>query len=374
MIELRADVELKDNIFMAMSKIKGKGHYVCNVCVEYEWKPPRCASCKVFGHIHEECPKNTGAGEKKTLRKPSQTSRGVSVGSKMGFKPHKEYRHVPQKPTASSSGTNRRTTNLVNNWATSSGSSFMNVNNSSTSTTPIIDKIKKFKELLTSGQAIFMDEAGNPLKNVEYPGDYDSEDERVSYGNGDYDEDLYNDDIYEGQDLPQEIQAICDNLDIRVRGDPDCDVPVTESFHEQTDDELTEKEAKHMEADDQAIQTIFIGLLEDIYALVDSCNTALEIWLRVQQMMKCFDIGLQEKENGFIVVLRIANQNRNGNVLVARAEGDGNGNNGNYIWCYNCRGLDHYARNYTVIPRRRDAAYLQTQLLIAQKEEAGIQL
>ncbi|GKG22950.1 hypothetical protein Tco_0388253, partial [Tanacetum coccineum] len=37
-------------------------------------------------------------------------------------------------------------------------------------------------------------------------------------------------------------------------------------------------------------------------------------------------------------------------------------------------GLGHLARNCTVIPRRRDAAYLQTQLLIAQKEEAGIQL
>nr|GEZ46547.1 hypothetical protein [Tanacetum cinerariifolium] len=34
----------------------------------------------------------------------------------------------------------------------------------------------------------------------------------------------------------------------------------------------------------------------------------------------------------------------------------------------------HYARNCTVRPRRRDAAYLQTQLLTAQKEEAGIQL
>ncbi|GJW76392.1 retrotransposon protein, putative, ty1-copia subclass [Tanacetum coccineum] len=203
------------------------------------------ASCKVFGHIHEECPKNTCAGEKKTLRKPSQTSRCVPVGLKMGFKPQKEYRPVPKKPTASSSGnkkkgvkptievsnsnpfevlnsidndvelgTNGGTTNLVNNGATSSGSSFMNVDNSST--------------------------AGNPLKNVEFPGDCDSEDEvasvdndmarsmaservgfgtpslleqwRDSYGNGD------DDDMYEGQDLPQELQAICDNLDIRVRG------------------------------------------------------------------------------------------------------------------------------------------------------------
>nr|GFB35519.1 hypothetical protein [Tanacetum cinerariifolium] len=48
--------------------------------------------------------------------------------------------------------------------------------------------------------------------------------------------------------------------------------------------------------------------------------------------------------------------------------------NGNHIRCYNCKGIGHYARNYTARPRRRDAAYLQTQLLIAQKEEAGIQL
>ncbi|GKF93852.1 hypothetical protein Tco_0283552, partial [Tanacetum coccineum] len=52
-------------------------------------------------------------------------------------------------------------------------------------------------------------------------------------------------------------------------------------------------------------------------------------------------------QNGVIIVLGIANQNRNGNIVAAQAE---------------------------VRLRRRDAAYLQTQLLIAQKEEAGIQL
>nr|GEX37648.1 hypothetical protein [Tanacetum cinerariifolium] len=50
--------------------------------------------------------KNTGVGEKKTVKKPSQTSRGVLVGLKMGFKPQKEYkkeyRPVTRKPNASS--------------------------------------------------------------------------------------------------------------------------------------------------------------------------------------------------------------------------------------------------------------------------------
>ncbi|GKE22427.1 hypothetical protein Tco_1433939, partial [Tanacetum coccineum] len=59
-------------------------------------------------------------------------------------------------------------------------------------------------------------------------------------------------------------------------GDTDREIPVPATFHEQTDDELTVAEIKQMEADDA----------------VDSCETAQEIWLRVQQMMKGSDIGI----------------------------------------------------------------------------------
>nr|GFC88877.1 hypothetical protein [Tanacetum cinerariifolium] len=79
-------------------------------------------------------------------------------------------------------------------------------------------------------------------------------------------------------------------------GDTNWEVPVNETFHIQTDDELTEKELKQIEADGQAIQTILLSLPKDIYAAVDSCETAQEIWLRVQQMMKGSDIGIQEKK------------------------------------------------------------------------------
>nr|GFB10611.1 hypothetical protein [Tanacetum cinerariifolium] len=51
-----------------------------------------------------------------------------------------------------------------------------------------------------------------------------------------------------------------------------------------------------IEANDQAIHTILLDLPEDIYAAVDSCETAQEIWLRVHQMMKGSDIGIQEKK------------------------------------------------------------------------------
>ncbi|GKA93730.1 hypothetical protein Tco_0815716, partial [Tanacetum coccineum] len=93
-----------------------------------------------------------------------------------------------------------------------------------------------------------------------------------------------------------------------------------------------------------------------------------------QNAVQNLGIQIVKNMNGLSVVLEIANQYGNGNVVTARAEGNSNGINGNQIRCYNCRGEGHYASNYTVKPRKRDAAYLQTQLYIAQKDEAGIQL
>nr|GEV88642.1 hypothetical protein [Tanacetum cinerariifolium] len=64
-------------------------------------------------------------------------------------------------------------------------------------------------------------------------------------------------------------------------GDANREITVTDTFHLQTNDELSDKELKQIKADDQAIQTILLGLPEDIYAAVDSCETAQEIWLRL---------------------------------------------------------------------------------------------
>ncbi|GKD66044.1 hypothetical protein Tco_1308152 [Tanacetum coccineum] len=104
MIELRADVELKDTIMVAMPKLVGEGFYMCTIVVEYEWKRPKCSSCKVFGHILDECPKNIVSDVMKNLKNPRQASRVVYVGPNVGFKPTKQvYRPVSNKNNANTS-------------------------------------------------------------------------------------------------------------------------------------------------------------------------------------------------------------------------------------------------------------------------------
>nr|GEY19650.1 hypothetical protein [Tanacetum cinerariifolium] len=50
-------------------------------------------------------------------------------------------------------------------------------------------------------------------------------------------------------------------------GDANREITITETIHLQTDDELSDKELKQIEANDQAIQAILLGLPEDIYAV-----------------------------------------------------------------------------------------------------------
>ncbi|GJX22917.1 hypothetical protein Tco_0227362 [Tanacetum coccineum] len=47
----------KEEVIMAIPEEEGDGHIKEVIRVEYEWKPPHCVECKIFGHSHDLCPK-----------------------------------------------------------------------------------------------------------------------------------------------------------------------------------------------------------------------------------------------------------------------------------------------------------------------------
>nr|GEV87295.1 hypothetical protein [Tanacetum cinerariifolium] len=151
-------------------------------------------------------------------------------------------------------------------------------------------------------------------------------------------------------------------------GDTNREVPANETFHVETNDELTKKELRQIEADDQDIQTILLGLPEDIYAAVDNSphqdqpsfnqnymqqpmpnpeditdpTTAMNMALAL--MAKAFKLNYSTPTNNnqmissnpcnrHIAQPGNANQIRNGNLVAARAEGNVAVHNGNHIRC-----------------------------------------
>ncbi|GJX62683.1 ATPase, F1/V1/A1 complex, alpha/beta subunit [Tanacetum coccineum] len=207
-------LELKDNIVAVMPKITRDGYYTCNIHVEYEWKRPRCAWGKVFRHVQEECPKNTGAGVTKNLKKTSQTPKGIPVGQKMGFKTKQlnPFGLLTSVDNDVDLGMNRGISNSADKGTI----------NVSSSNTLIAEKIDKIERQIREGKLRFMDDEGNPLvPTAESDKGYGTnsllEQWRDSYlDNDDYD--LYDDDMYENHDMFKHLQSICDDLDITVRG------------------------------------------------------------------------------------------------------------------------------------------------------------
>ncbi|GJS72000.1 reverse transcriptase domain-containing protein [Tanacetum coccineum] len=216
MIELQADLELKDTIMVAMPKLVGERFYTCTIRVEYEWKPL------------------------------SQAPRGVPVGPKVGFKPVKQVcRPVSKNNNANTSGNKKKdaksrkevtpnpfdvvnsvendvdlgtytgTSNLASKEANYSGSSFWNVGSSSTSTTPTVVIMivgMKFNQLIMKWQVFLAS------KRDGYGTNSLLEQWRKTYENADYAYEKYDDDMYEDKKIPDNIQSICDKLDIKVQG------------------------------------------------------------------------------------------------------------------------------------------------------------
>nr|GEV42900.1 DNA helicase [Tanacetum cinerariifolium] len=157
---------------MCMQSRGREGYYTCDIRVEYEWKPPRCACCKIFGHVQEECPKNIA----KEVSKSNPFEVLTSVENDVEL------------------GTSEGTLNLASQATNSSGSSFWNVDDNSLSITPIVKKIDKIEKLIIEEKVTLVDDEGKPLKRLLLRESMWT----VSCENADYGYDTYDDDMYEG--------------------------------------------------------------------------------------------------------------------------------------------------------------------------------
>lgn len=57
LIDIMTDRELKEVMVIVIPNVEDDGEVLHTVSVEYEWKPPRCDVCMIFGYDNMLCPK-----------------------------------------------------------------------------------------------------------------------------------------------------------------------------------------------------------------------------------------------------------------------------------------------------------------------------
>nr|GEU98762.1 integrase, catalytic region, zinc finger, CCHC-type, peptidase aspartic, catalytic [Tanacetum cinerariifolium] len=158
-----------------------------------------------------------GSDVVKNLKKPSQAPRGVPIGPNVRFKPVKQV-YKPKMNNVNTSGNKKKD----------------------------VESTKEIERLIIDGKVTLVDDEGKPLEKVDSSSNYDSKDEvasvdnemesflaskKVGYGTNslleqwketyekvEYYYDQYDDDLYKGQEDPDNIQSICDKIDIKIRG------------------------------------------------------------------------------------------------------------------------------------------------------------
>ncbi|GJT53586.1 zinc knuckle CX2CX4HX4C containing protein [Tanacetum coccineum] len=120
----KEDADLIEAVTIGIPSLTGEDFTKETIRVEYEWRPPRCDECKIFGHVHDQCPKmvvsppivatpnvvNTSTvvtptvendgfqavGKKKKKGKPKTSNSGQFVGPSI----HQNFRYEPKASTS----------------------------------------------------------------------------------------------------------------------------------------------------------------------------------------------------------------------------------------------------------------------------------
>ncbi|GKG02582.1 hypothetical protein Tco_0310218, partial [Tanacetum coccineum] len=114
LIEIAADVELVKSLVIAIPLGNKEWHTFATIDIEYEWTPPRYASCRIFDHVSDKCPKlpkvvptdkaiDDGFTEvKKKKAKAKQSNKKQVEGIRLNKPPlNLQYRRVDRVTTES---------------------------------------------------------------------------------------------------------------------------------------------------------------------------------------------------------------------------------------------------------------------------------
>ncbi|GJV50422.1 nucleic acid-binding, OB-fold protein [Tanacetum coccineum] len=215
-------------IVMVVPNLEGPGYSKETIHVEYEWEPPRCNTCLIFGHSIVDCPKaqkrvvnrvdkgkgrSFGADNEGFVEVKKKKSGGNNEGNngKKNVSTSSNSSKMANMTDASTSGNG--TVSLSNSFEvlnvddpanvkveSSNKASTSSVQEEGQSATPLVEKIniEDEDESVDNDMANFV---ASKLSGVGYGTKSSMEQYREAYGNAEYGYDPYVDDLYEGREI-----------------------------------------------------------------------------------------------------------------------------------------------------------------------------
>nr|GEW64889.1 hypothetical protein [Tanacetum cinerariifolium] len=182
-IEVDACNGFSNNLIIVVPNLEGPRYIKETIRVEYEWEPPRCGTCLIFGHSVDDCLK----GPKQVVNRVDKGNGGSSRVDDEGFigvKKEKscgndggikKFKPISMKPkTQYRPKVNQLTKRVSRKMAYSIGNGTFSLSNSFEALN-VDDSVTE--EVESEGKCVLVNDDGNPLAKVDYSGDHDSNDE-----------------------------------------------------------------------------------------------------------------------------------------------------------------------------------------------------
>ncbi|GKE02580.1 putative ribonuclease H-like domain-containing protein [Tanacetum coccineum] len=201
LIEIDVCNGFSDNLVMAVPNLNRPGYTKETILVKYEWKPPHCSTCLIYGHSVDDCQKapklvvnrvdkdkrgSFGANDDGFIEVKKKKSGGNNRGTKnfkpISVKPKTIDRLKVNQPTEEASPKTTPSADKKKISTTGNSSKKTSKTNESTSeegqsSTLLVYKINMFKQQLLEGKCVLLDDEGKTLEKIDYTGDHDNEDE-----------------------------------------------------------------------------------------------------------------------------------------------------------------------------------------------------
>ncbi|GJZ52106.1 hypothetical protein Tco_0606621, partial [Tanacetum coccineum] len=121
------EADLVDVVTIGIPSLKGEDFTKEIIRVEYEWSPPRCDVCKIFGHVHDQYPKKV---KKKGKAKSTNGSQFVGPTVKQNFRYEPKAATSQPKKVATTVGNASKLSSKLKSTDTSSKEGHITTSNS----------------------------------------------------------------------------------------------------------------------------------------------------------------------------------------------------------------------------------------------------